>query len=77
MMHNCFYCFPASRPFVTVQTFDFVGSGSANLGFTVLQEILERRDQVVFGDFRSNCLLELKSKLEERLKYASLLKQRF
>lgn len=47
--------------FVSVLTFDFVGSSSANLGFTVLQEVLECWDQVIFGNFRSDCLLELKS----------------
>lgn len=63
-------CFVPPLPwlFVTVPTFDFVGSSGADLGFAVLQEVLERRDQVVFGDFRSNCLLELRSKLEKIFK---------
>lgn len=43
-------------------TFDFVGGGSSDLGFTVFQKILEGWDQVVFGDLRSDGFLELDSK---------------
>lgn len=40
-------------------TFDFVGGGGSDLSFTVFQKVLEGWDQVVFGDLRSNGLLEL------------------